>query len=93
MAGMVPTAAVTVSVNGVALLLPAGVTIKPAAMVPEYTPAVALVTVALKVQEPLAGMVKPVVVAELPAPATAEGVAPTQVELRLGVGALTMPGR
>jgi len=86
-------AAVTVRLNGVALLLPALVTMRPARMLPEYTAAVALVMVTLKVHEPLAGMVKLVVVADNAAPGVAVGVAPTQVELAFGVGAFTRPGR
>ena len=92
MAGAPPTA-VTVMLKGVALLLPDGVTINPAEILPEYTAAVALVIVTLKVQEPFAGMVKPVVVADEPTPATAVGVAPTQVLVGFGIGALTKPGR
>ena len=52
----------------------------------------ALVKVTLKVQEPPADSVKLVGCAELPAPGVAVGVAPTQVELALGAGALTRPG-
>ena len=48
--------------------------------------------VTLNVHEPLAGIVKPVVVAELPTPGVASGVTPTQVELALGTAALTRPG-
>ena len=49
--------------------------------------------VALKVHDPEAGKVKLVLWVELPAPATATGVAPGQVELALGAGAWTRPGR
>ena len=47
----------------------------------------------LKVHEPLAGSVKLVDCVENPAPGVAAGAAPTQVELALGAGALTRPGR
>lgn len=72
--------------------MPAAVTIKPGLMLPEYTAALALVMVTLKVHEPLAGMVKLVVVAEEAAPGVADGVAPAQVDVAFGDGALTKPG-
>lgn len=83
----------TLRLNGVVLLPPAEVMMRFAEILPEYNAAAALVMVTLNVQEPFAGMVKLVVVADSAAPGVALGVAPAQVELAFGAGALTSPGR
>ena len=91
MVGAVPRT--TSRLNGVVLLPPADVMIRFAEMFPEYNAGAALVIVTLNVQEPLAGMVKLVAVADNAAPGVAVGVAPAQVELAFGDGAFTSPGR
>lgn len=72
---------------------PAGVPINPALIVPACTPAVELVTVTLKVHDPLAGMVNDVEVPELDPPGAANGVTPAQVDVAAGVGAFTNAGK